>query len=436
MRRAVTIALAVVLTAERRAPAAEVKVLRPERAYELVLIPPSGVPRLLASRRPGTDTVVRSEQAYVIAPDRRWLAYRGSGENLVLRAPDGTERMFAHVDDGELAFSPDGRFLAVAPGRHSYPWRKDVALIALADGVERSLAGLGRFGSMRWSASGLVIFHGLGRYHDYRSEELWQWDWWSVAALLNLPLSYVTDYGPAPAPMVDDVLSLVTPDGGQRLLYRGSLYGFTAAAQSSRVVYFVRNGGIFELDAADQDAEPRRIDDNRGVVESAELSPDGSHLLFAGARPSDWEPQTFLAETRARPRQVAGYCSGLWFARDGQAYACIDGGRLVYGRLGRAGEPAQLADAVESARFTDDGRLIVVRANQVLAWDPERDTRELLWSEKDTRRRIIGADRFAGGLVLWREAPPATRRPRRPGSGRRSRHRQTARCRARRRRTG
>jgi hypothetical protein len=424
MKRAVATAvaaLAAFATVERGAVSGEVKVLRPERAYELVLIPPSGIPKLLASHRPGADTVVRAEQTFAIAPDRRWLAYRAAAENLVLRAANGREHTLAHVDDGALAFSPDSRFVAVAPGRHSYPWRKGVALISLAD-AERNLTDIddlgdlgvfGGFGSMRWSASGLVVFQRLGRYHVYGTEELWQWDWWSLAAMLNLPLSSVTQfYESAPAATEDDVLSLVTATGEQRLLYRGSVYTFTASAHSSRIVYFVRNGGIFDVDAADADAEPRRLDDNRGVVDIAELSPDGSNLLFTGARPADWEPQTYLAEAPGRPRQVAGHCSGLWFARDGQAYACIDGGRLIYGRCGRPGEPAQIADAVESARFADDGRLIVVRANQVLAWDPERNTRESLWREKDTRRRIVGAEQFAGGLVVWREAPPAVRGPR------------------------
>ena len=70
-------------------------------------------------------------------------------------------------------------------------------------------------------------------------------------------------------------------------------------------------------------------------------------------------------------------------------------------------------------RFLADGRFIVAAGDQVFIWDAERDTRERLWAEVDPARRIIAADRFDGGLVVWIEAPPGRAPiPRQPHAGR------------------
>ena len=72
----------------------------------------------------------------------------------------------------------------------------------------------------------------------------------------------------------------------------------------------------------------------------------------------------------------------------------------------RFGAPSTLPTIIDSVRFRRDADgLIGVRDNHVFAWDPRRATEQLLWTEAAGGYRLIGAERFQGGLVVWREHP-------------------------------
>jgi len=427
---AVSLAAVVMAGVRRDATAGAIRVLRSDRVYEVLLVPPSGAPSLLASRRAGPrQTIVAAEQELQPSADGRWLGYRGSKRDLHFRSAAGTERVITDVDpSGLFTFAPDGRSVAVW-GAGAWPG-DELSAIDLATGARRSLGRFARVAALRWTGRGLIVFHRLARYFHYEPFELFEWDWWSLSALARLPFSSVASdnpYAPFAASQVwDDVLSLFPAgtdrEGGPELLYRGALYGFAAAARGARVIAFARDGAILDLDAADPERPPRAIDGNRGVVDNAELSPDGARVLFVGTRKLDWEPEAYVIEPgRTTAHPLARACGrDLWFSGTGASFVCADGGGLLYGPETGApravspfgGRPAAAsAPAVASVRFQTDGRAIVATEREVFITDLERGTREPLGHLDDGERRIISADRFDGGLVLWIEAPVDAKRP-------------------------
>jgi len=315
---AALLAAAAIAGVPRDATAGAIRALRPDRVYEMLLVPPAGVPRLLASRRSGPrQTVVAAEQQLQVSADGRWLGYRGSKGDLHFRSATGAERIIADVDpSGLFAFAPDGRSVAVW-GTGAWPGDA-LSAVDLDTGARRGLGRFARVAALRWTGRGLIVFHRLARHFRYEPFELFEWDWWSLSALARLPFSSITSdnpYAPFAANQVwDDVLSLLPGDSngelGPELLYRGALYSFAAAARGARVSAFARNGAILDLDAADPDRPPRAIDGNRGVVDNAELSPDGTRLLFVGTRALDWEPEAYLIEPGRAARPLARPCGG------------------------------------------------------------------------------------------------------------------------------
>jgi hypothetical protein len=411
------------------ATAGAIRALRPDRVYQVLLVPPAGALRVLASRRPGTrQTVVAAEQQFQISADGQWLGYRGSKRDLHLRSAGGTERVIADVDpSGLFAFAPDGRSVAVW-GSGAWPG-DELSLVDLHTGARQSLGRFARVAALRWSGRGLIVFHRLARFFHYEPFELFEWDWWSLSALGRLPFSSVTSdnpYAPFAADQVwDDVLSLLPADAGHErgpeLLYRGALYSFAAAARGARVIVFARNGAIVDLDASDPERPPRAIDGNRGVVDNAEMSADGTRVLFVGTRTLDWEPEAYLIDPGRAARPLARPCGGdLWFSGGEPSFVCADDGGVLYGPetgAPRAAPPfggseaKARAPAVESVRLQPDGRAIVAAGREVFITDLERGTREPLGHIDDRQRRIIAADHFDGGLVLWVEAPVGATRP-------------------------
>jgi hypothetical protein len=372
-----------------------------ESTYEIVLVPDGGgAPQVLASRRYYQNMKVASRLTYRVAPDGDWAAYAGPDDELHLRPAQGPEIVLEHVKHG-FAFAPDGRSVAVALTRSSTRFRTvrrwmgtsqheedEIAIVDLPGGARHALGTAFDVQRMEWIQGGLVVAQQVRRDERQHGVDGWHWMW-------------------------DRELTLFRTDQEPTALFRGDFGRFTAAARGSRVLYFSR-AGVYELDAWRPERPPRKLDVWRDDVGNAEISADGAIALFGlqWSYGSAKKPRVFLVDG-AGPRPVGDDLGDLWFADQGRAFVFSSGARLFYGegtalRELHFGETPQTE--IDSVRFRRDGRgLVGVRGNQVLAWDPAQGrevVREVvLYTEPDAQQKIIGAEHFRGGLLLWRERP-------------------------------
>jgi len=376
-----------------------------ESTYEIVLVPDGGAPpEVLASRRFPSGGLVASRLVYRVAPAGKWLAYAGARDELHLRRASGPEIV---VDDAKrgFAFSPDGAAVAVVVtlGQHFRTHRKwagdsaheedEIALVDLTTGTLRSLGTAFDVGEISWTKDGLVVAHQARRDERQHDASGFHWMW-------------------------DRVLSLFRPGAEPVDLFRGELDRFVAAARASRLLLF-RPTGVYAMDTMHPDRPPRRFDDSYGNVFNAEMSPDGTVALFSAAENlngTTFKWHLFLTDA-AGPHAVGDHADDLWFADDGATFVWSAHDRVFYGegarwRELRFGAPSTPPKTIDSVRFRRDADgLIAVRDNRVFAWDPGRATEQLLWTEAAMGYRLIGAERFQGGLVVWREHPDPTAAP-------------------------
>ena len=368
-----------------------------ESTYEIVLVPDGGgAPQVLASRRYYANMKVASRLTYRVAPGGEWAAYGGADDELHLRPALGPEIVVEHVKHG-FAFAPDGRSVAVALTR-GMRFRKvrrwmgtsqheedEIAVVALPDGARHALGTAFDVERMEWIQGGLVVAQQVRRDERQHGVDGWHWMW-------------------------DRELTLFRADHEPATLFRGDLGRFTAAARGSRILYF-NQAGAYEMDASRPERPPRRLDVWRDNVGNAEISADGTVALF-GLQPIAYtypRPRPLFLVDGAGPRPVGENVGDLWFADQGRTFVFSTGERLFYGdgtdlRELHFGEAPKAE--IDSVRFRRDGRgLIGVRGNQVLAWDPEQAREAVLYTEPDAHLKIIGAEHFRGGLLLWRERP-------------------------------
>jgi hypothetical protein len=330
-----------------------------DRIYELQLITADGR-ALMLTRRRFADETIPSQQVYRVAPRGRWLAV-GMREGLVLL--DRAARPWPIAPDvADFRFSPDGSWLAVAtrtPG--------ELRLIDIRGDapVTRRRVGLSNTMQLEWSAAGVVIARTAAPGED---------------ELVLLPL-----------------------DGEPRPFYRGQLSRIAAAARGWRVAAFSPQA-LLDFDL--QNPAPPRRWLGRYVVDNAEMAADGSALLFVTSQvdASRYEGAFRVDDNGIYPLYY-GAVPSLWAADEAARFVWLgDDGQM---RVGDARYPTGLAGKVYgSARFRRDGPGIIgTTGDRVLAWDADGGHEQLLWRSASEKVRLIGADRYAGGLVVWQESP-------------------------------
>lgn len=139
-----------------------------------------------------------------------------------------------------------------------------------------------------------------------------------------------------------------------------------------------------------------------GKVRNAEMSPDGQKLLFAT------DDALYWAEGEGERRVLAERenIHSLWFSRDGREFAFASNKRAVWQKEGETRElPAGENAPVEALRFCPASPgLLVSRGQEVILWNPEANQQDVL-VHLEAPLRVIGADLFYGGIVVWAAEP-------------------------------
>jgi hypothetical protein len=303
-----------------------------------------------------------SQRRFQVSPDARVLAYVAphGGELHVLRR-DGAELVLDGAGGHDLRFSPDGSTLAVSRQVSSGVSIDRVELRRMA---QSPWAELRSVAWMEHCADGLVASH---------------WDKFRGNALTLVPWK-----------------------GQLRTLVEtmGTVSRFSAASAGSRVVYLV-GSGAWSLDGPG--ADPSQLPVEGYAVSNMEMSPDGRSLAVVTTRGID------LYEGDAAPSSLgtARDIHTVWFSRDGAelAWASPDLATWRRGDSTRRLAATEWEGKIAAMRFLHAGAgLLVSRGNEVLRWSPESDQAEVLTRVEDGRE-LLGADVFAGGLVLWLGTP-------------------------------
>ncbi|UQA63074.1 PD40 domain-containing protein [Polyangium aurulentum] len=328
---------------------------------------------LVAVRDEEWGDALPSQRRFQVSPDARILAYtRPDTEALELVRRDGRATNIGGVREGDVRFSPDGKVLAVV--RIGY----DTQLVTRVD--------LSRFEADTWAelrsptwiehcADGLVVLH----LDDHESD----------ACLTLLP------WEGAPQ-------RLVQTEWG--------LSRFTVAKAGRRIVYFHRKG-IYAVEGPG--AAPERIgsvpDSYVGLVQNAEMSPDGRSVAFTSGR------GLYVIEGSAEPalRGAADEAvHSIWFSRDGRELAWASGARAVWRKDGEERTLEAEGAPIAAMRFLQASPgLIVSRGREVLRWSPARGEVEGITTLDDAGKGLLGADVFDGGIVLWTGTPWEQARP-------------------------
>jgi hypothetical protein len=355
--------------------------VRRDRTYELTLIGALGRARPISRISHYLGDSVESQSVYRVAPGGRWLAFR-DGDALSLMNSLGQRWQIAPAFD-DFRFSADGHWLAVTTSAHStsprYDHRRAGELIFVELGrwwsqVRRhvAVAGLQR---IEWSAAGVVV------HHVRMSEQN----------------------------ALEDELLLVPLTGASRPLYHGLYEGafdrFASAARGTRVLVFT-NRDTVELDAAQALPELRH---HEGVftIKNVEMAADGSGALVVSYPLSTSNEYTFLFEQQAVQRALhTGSVYGVWPADEGARFVwqAPDGIHVGARDFPLVVPTDAWAKSINSVRFRRDAAgLIAARDDDVVAWDERGGHEKVLWRVKRSDVRLIGADSFAGGVVVWQE---------------------------------
>jgi hypothetical protein len=351
--------------------------VRRDRTYELALIA-AGAPTRLLTRMRFRGKTVPSQTVYRVAPGGRWLAFRESDRLRLLDAAAHEWELAPAFED--FRFSADGRWLAVATRTSSddtgrYDERRAGELVFVELGgkapVARRRFALSGMQRIEWSAAGVVVHH------------------------VRLPQGG----------LVEDELMLVPLDGEPRSIYHGSFDRFTSAARGARVLVFTSNQ-ILDFDLAHPDA-PAKRSPGEYVIENVEMAADGSAALFVGW--TRYGPSAAFLLGREGPvrKLFSGTVSSVWSADDGARFVwrAADGVHLGERDFPVVQPAASLYASLPSVRFRRDAPgLIAVREKQVVAWDADGKNEKVLWQPKDPAAQLLGADHFAGGLVVWQES--------------------------------
>lgn len=197
------------------------------------------------------------------------------------------------------------------------------------------------------------------------------------------------------------ILSLLSWQGEMRTIAETSAWTvrFTCGKASNRIVYF-DGMNVFSVDS--EGSEPKKWMSEPGKVRNAEMSPDGQKLLFATDDALYWAEGEGERRVLAEGEKV----HSLWFSRDGREFAFASNKRAVWQKEGETRElPAEENAPVEALRFCPASPgLLVSRGQEVILWNPEANQQDVL-VHLEAPLRVIGADLFYGGIVVWAAEP-------------------------------
>ncbi len=305
------------------------------------------------------DTVP-TQRLYQVNSDARALAYSGRSDgSLQLLRRDGKETRIEGAGNQDFRFAPDGSWLALGR-RVEGGWRME--RIDVKSFESRVLGAIEEPIWIEFCNDGLIVLHNEAS-SGKRALSLLPWE--------REP---------------------------RRLAEVGWSARFSAAKRGSRIAFFQSNE-IFELYPARP--EPRSIAKLDAWIQNAEMSPDGRSLALAN------DQGLWILEGEAEARLVPSSqdTHSVWFSPDGSALAWASPERAEWqkGTLHRVLNAG--SGSIEAMRFVQGAMgLCVVRGNELLLWFPEEDRVEHLYRVEDDRR-LIGADLFAGGMVLWLATP-------------------------------
>jgi dipeptidyl aminopeptidase/acylaminoacyl peptidase len=310
---------------------------------------------------PWFEDALPTQRRFQVSPDARALAYARPHERevRVLRR-DGAEIAIPGVRDHDLRFSPDGRRLAVVTSELG---TKPVVRVDLQRLAVEPWGTLLDPSWIEFCREGLIVQHaGDGR---------------SGHALTLLPWQ-----------------------GEPRRIAEARWIGrFVAAKAGTRVVYFAEEEA-WAVDVA-SDGAPRRLGRTHGTIRNAEMSPDGQHVACAT------DAQLLLLRGDGAPEvaDARPLIHTVWFSRDGKELAWANRSAAVWTRGSERRELMAPGGDLEAMRFIQAGAgLIVSRGREVIVWTPEQERAEPI-AAADEEHALLGADLFAGGLLLWTGTP-------------------------------
>lgn len=306
-----------------------------------------------------------TQRGYLASPGGRFVAFAGDHGELVLMDRAGHRIRVDNVFERDVRFSTDGRYAATVAGIDA-----DVTVIDLKTGDQRKLGRVREADWLEWTRDGVVVSQ-------------------AGADAAHRLLSYF--------PLDGEMRTLARVDGAGMLR-------FTTARTGSRVVYFAYDAvaghtDIYEVDTAVA-GHPIHLGQVSGFVNNAEASPDGREVAITSSA------GLYRISGSEKPRLIAGTGSTIhtvWFSPDGTqlAYAFPGNATVVDLATDRSYELSSANDTLRALRFSQLGRgLVVVRGNRVLLWHP-REGKTRVLASAPPNKVILGADRFAGGTIVW-----------------------------------
>jgi hypothetical protein len=333
--------------------------VRRDRIYRLTLVAPDGANVVLSELRFEPRAPVPSQRVYRASPGGRWLAYESSTGALRLRDAQGHDHGVAPAF-ADFRFSADGRWLAVASAPPQKSDTSELLLIDLSGPTPQTrwLATLSSITRLEWSANGILV----EQQHPQR-------------------------------------LRLVATTGAQHLVYEGDFTGFASAARGHRAV-LVSPGKVRDFDLAQPAQPPRVVASERARsldLVYAEMSADGNQVLLAD------RSELLTLDKKGQLRQERAFVvSTIWPADDGARMLWVDSDGV---HLGDGTAPVRLRGDFKSARFRrDQPGLVGALGGDAVLWDAEGQNGHVAWHAQD--EEIIGADSFAGGVVVWTARDP------------------------------
>jgi hypothetical protein len=350
---AILAVLSLALTA-RPAEAGDPLQLGPGRAYSVAWWLPGSEHALdihfaVRQKRP-----VLLDHVMEVAPGGGALVGSDGSSQLVLFSSSGAELWHYDGRMSAFRFSPSGADLAVATD-------KGIGIFRLAEQKIRILVELPGIQWLRWINGGLLA---------RKDNQL-----------------YVVD------------------DGGNKRTLVSLPKGAVVAASRGRLIYFARST-LVDIDlSTGQTRSATKLADHAPVVD-AELSPDGTRVLFATAK------RVYFIDGQSPPKKVTDvdHLRSLHFSPDGSSFVWAS---WFSGALVTQGKTTPLPDGAIDARYRQDGGpglVVTLVRDGVGLWSPTTGkwthTGGVSFAEGET----LAGD-FAGGssLILFTPRDPSVK---------------------------
>ncbi len=341
-RGAALAVLSLALTA-RPAAAGDLVQLGPGTAYNVAWWRPGSEHELAVHFAVRQKRPVSLDHVMEVAPGGGALVGSDGSSELVLFSSTGAELWHCHGRVSAFRFSPSGDNLAVATD-------KGIEIFRLAEQRVRVLVELPGVQWLRWINGGLLAREG-NHLH-------------------------------------------VVDDGGNKRTLVSLPKGAVVAASRGRLIYFARST-LVDIDlSTGETRSAAKLADHAPVVD-AELSPDGSRVLFATAK------RVYLIDGQSPPKKVTDvdHLRSLHFSPDGSSFVWAS---WFSGALVTPGKTIPLPDDAIDARYRQDGgpELVVTRVRDgVGLWNPTTGKWTPTGRVSFAEGKTLAGD-FAGGSSL------------------------------------